>query len=138
MPPQTMKFKENPARDAGKNFKCTMCNRVCSTMQNLKGHVIKYHSEHFNCPKCFKSFALEDTNAFKLHLFKHEFVLTPKPDQCIHCGKVFAVNKVLRGHMKRAGPFHADECVQCPFKFATYEAYTEHIVKSHFGKWKFR
>ena len=137
-PPQTIKSKENLARYAGKNFKCTMCNRVCASMQNLKGHMIKYHSEHFNCPKCFKSFALEDTNAFKLHLFKHEFVLTPRPNQCIHCGKKFAIHKILQGHMKKAGPFHKDECVQCPFKFITYEAYTEHIVKSHFGKWKFR
>ena len=137
-PPQTMKFKENPVRDAGKNFKCTMCNRVCSSMQNLKEHIIKYHSEHFNCPKCSKSFALEDSNAFKLHLFKHEFILTPRPNQCIHCGKVFAFNKILQKHMKKAGPFHADECVQCPFKFTNYEVHSKHIEESHFGKWRFR
>ena len=56
VPPQTMKFKDNPEKDAEKNFKCHSCHRKCSTMQNLKGKssgdlklVVK---EHFQGKKC--------------------------------------------------------------------------------------
>lgn len=137
-PPQTMKFKENPERDADKNYKCTMCNRKCTSMQNLKGHEIKYHSEHYNCPKCFKSFSLDDTEGFRLHLFKHEYLLTPRPNMCIHCGKVFKINKILHEHMKKAGPHHADECAQCPFRFTTYEEYCDHVALEHGNQWRYR
>ena len=123
MPPQTMKFKENPERDESKQFQCHLCQRKCTSSQNLKGHVIKYHQDHYNCPKCFKSFPLEETEAFRLHLFKHEYLLTPRPNKCIHCGKVFKINKILQTHLKKVGPHHNDECAQCPFRFTTYEEY---------------
>ena len=96
MPPQTMKFKENPERDADKEYQCHLCQRKCSSSQNLKGHVIKYHQEHYNCPKCFKSFPLDESENFRLHLFKHEYLLTPRPNKCITCGKVFKINKILQ------------------------------------------
>ena len=122
-PPQTMKFKENPERDESKQFQCHLCQRKCTSSQNLKGHVIKYHQDHYNCPKCFKSFPLDETEAFRLHLFKHEYLLTPRPNKCIHCGKVFKINKILQTHLKKVGPHHNDECAQCSFRFTTYEEY---------------
>ena len=137
-PPQTIKLKELPRKNNDKLFKCHQCDRTCSSLQNLKGHEIKYHSEHYNCSKCFKSFALDDVEAFRLHLFKHEYLLAPRPNCCIHCGKKCKINKVLKDHLKRAGPYHGDECVQCPFKFTTYEEYCDHVNKDHFGRWKYR
>jgi len=138
MPPQTMKFKENPERDADKEYQCHLCQRKCSSSQNLKGHVIKYHQEHYNCPKCFKSFPLDESENFRLHLFKHEYLLTPRPNKCITCGKVFKINKILQTHLKKAGPYHNNECVQCDFTFTSHDEYVGHVLQVHFGKWVYR
>ena len=58
--------------------------------QNLQGHLIKLHSEHYNCYFCKKAFSLDQDNELKLHMFKHEQkILSTCAVTCVQCGKYF-------------------------------------------------
>ena len=133
-PPQNTAKHSDPEKDKDKKFKCSKCPKRCSSSQSIKLHEIKIHSDHYNCPNCFKSFALDDVENFRIHFFRHGKII---PNKCKHCGKVFAPQR-FENHLKRAGPYHGDECVQCPFKFSTYEEYQEHVQYHHNGIWKFK
>ena len=58
--------------DFNKPFACQICGSRFASNQNLQSHVIKLHSEHYNCCFCKKAFALDKVEDFKLHMFKHD------------------------------------------------------------------
>ena len=58
--------------DFNKPFACQICGSRFASNQNLQSHVIKLHSEHYNCCFCKKVSALDKVEDFKLHMFKHE------------------------------------------------------------------
>ena len=58
--------------DFNKPFACQICGSRFASNQNLQSHVVKLHSEHYNCCFCKKVFALDKVEDFKLHMFKHE------------------------------------------------------------------
>jgi len=62
----------NTEVDFNKPFACQICGSRFASNQNLQSHVIKLHSEHYNCCFCKKVFALDKVEDFKLHMFKHD------------------------------------------------------------------
>ena len=58
--------------DFNKPFACQICGSRFASNQNLQSHVIKLHSEHYNCCFCKKVSALDKVEDFKLHMFKHD------------------------------------------------------------------
>ena len=58
--------------DYSKKYGCHLCSSRFTSNQNLQSHLIKLHSEHYNCSFCKKAFALDQEDEFKRHMFRHE------------------------------------------------------------------
>ena len=110
------------------NKTCTICNQVCSTMQNLcrfkcsqcehvvgDAHSLKVHSlmhaavtSKHRCNQCPKSYNT------KGHLNQHKKEHMGRAGPCHHCGKTFAQQSGLISHLKSCGPapkrFKCDVC----------------------------
>jgi uncharacterized C2H2 Zn-finger protein len=41
-------------------------------------------------------------------------------------------------HMKGKGPFHNNQCCQCPEMFNSHQEYVEHVKNEHGGRWMFK
>lgn len=125
--------------DYNKNFKCEICEARFSANTNLQDHLIKYHHEHYDCHLCKRSFKLDEADDFKLHMFKHEQnLLSTSSTTCIQCGRFCRFGSRYQEHIKNRGPFHDDQCAQCPEKFTTYEDYKNHVQVVHYGYWKYK
>ena len=81
VPALTSKTKGNiitTSIDLSKKFACHLCSSRFTSNQNLQSHLIKLHSDHYNCCFCKKVFGLNQAEEFKKHIFKHEHkVVTP-------------------------------------------------------------
>ena len=88
-----------------KKFMCSKCPKRCAKFTDAQEHELKYHFEHYNCPNCYKVYALDDIENFRLHLFKHSISNKPS-NKCKQCGKLFRANWALQKHMKRNLPFY--------------------------------
>ena len=42
---------------------------------------------------------------------------------------------MLRQHKRRMGPYHGNSCVQCDYKFYSWEEHKKHVENSHGGQW---
>ena len=130
---------QNVEPDFSKAYACHICSHRFTANQNLQAHLIKLHSEHYNCYFCKKAFALDQADQLKLHMFKHEFkILSTCAQTCIQCGKYFRQTYKFNEHMRRKGPSHDDRCTQCSEKFRTYEDHKAHVESKHFGKWIYK
>ena len=63
--------------DFSKKYGCHICSSRFTSNQNLQSHVIKFHSEHYNCGFCKRAFALDQVEDLKRHMFKHEHKMPP-------------------------------------------------------------
>ena len=136
-PPFETKVKSvNIDVDMSKAFACHVCASRFSTNQNLRSHLVKFHSEHYNCCYCKRAFGLEEEEELKLHMFKHEHkLLSGSPMTCIQCGMYYPKMFRYVEHLKRKGPFHNDQCSQCEQKLTSYEEYKDHVTAEHNGRW---
>ena len=127
----------NAEVDFNKPFACQICGSRFASNQNLQSHVIKLHSEHYNCCFCKKVFALDKVEDFKLHMFKHDNKMLSKC-ACIQCGIFFQQSYKFHEHIRRKGPYHDNQCTQCSDKFSTHEDYRSHVESKHFGEWVYK
>ena len=123
--------------DFNKPYACHVCSSRFASNQNLQSHLIKLHSEHYNCCFCKKAFALNQPEEFKLHMFKHEHKMLATAC-CVQCGKFFQQSYKFHEHLKRKGPHHDDQCSQCSDKFSTHDEYKSHVESKHFGRWMYK
>ena len=86
--------------DFSKPYACHVCSSRFASNQNLQSHLIKLHSEHYNCCFCKKAFALNQPEEFKLHMFKHEHKMLATAC-CVQCGKFFQQSYKFHEHLKR-------------------------------------
>ena len=125
--------------DFTKPLSCPVCSSRFACNQNLQSHLIKLHSEHYNCYFCKKAFALNQVEDLKMHMFKHEHkILSTCAKTCIQCGAYFRQSYKHQDHLKKKGPNHNDQCAQCPEIFERWEDHKEHVEKLHMGKWKMK
>ena len=125
--------------DFTKPLACPVCSSRFTCNQNLQSHLIKLHSEHYNCYFCKKAFALNQVEDLRLHMFKHEHkILSTCAKTCIQCGMYFRQSYKHQDHLKKKGPNHNDQCAQCPETFLSYEDHKLHVEKVHYGKWKLK
>lgn len=130
-PKVTIDDKDNP-------LACHLCPSRFKNDYGLQSHLIKFHSEHYACTSCYKAFALNDIDKFKLHIFKHQQQLLMGKNYCIQCGASFQRSNGLHEHQKLRGQFHDDQCAQCEDRFVSHEDYKSHVEQKHGGIWKFK
>ena len=104
-------------------MECKKCGQCLSGKRNLKKHDIKYHQDHYNCAYCDLAFSLSDTDLFRLHLFKHLFVLN-NVNACVQCGKQWKTPHLLRKHQAQKGPYHNEFCAQCSTQMRSYQVFS--------------
>jgi KRAB domain-containing zinc finger protein len=74
-----------------------------------------------------------------ISLFRHEHIFqNTQPHECIQCGFKSFKRFHLEKHMKSSGPYHNNQCSQCPEMFKTHQDYAEHVKMCHNGKWMFK
>ena len=128
-----------------KCFSCQICDKSCSSWEQLKSHVTKHESvvmggqdssdgKQFQCDKCKKSFNV--WGHLKAHLMRHQNEALSKnyaPNThsgmvftCEVCKKVFVAKSHLLGHMKT----HTDPvaCDICGKLFQTQQHVNRHKV----------
>ena len=129
--------KREPVVDFDKDFSCDKCGGRFVSKGNLSDHIIRIHEEHLKCPYCYKIFRLDEEDKFKLHYFHHDQnQITSRA--CIQCGKIFRQITRYKDHQKMKGPYHDDQCAQCPKTFLSHEEYQAHVLTDHFGQWMFK
>ena len=107
---------------------CTICNKVCSTTQNLCSHIRGQHMKdsRFKCNKC--EFIAGDVHSLKVHALMHE--KAAKKHWCDQCPKSYNTKGHLiqhkKEHMGTAGP-----CPHCHKTFAQQSGLVFHLKGCH-------
>jgi len=120
VPPQKLHRPGNITKHFENSVECKECGQNLSGKRNLKKHMIKYHQDHFDCTYCDLAWSLDDADSFRLHLFKHLYVLN-NVNACVQCGKQWKTPHLLRKHQAQKGPFHNEECTQCSSPMKTFQ-----------------
>ena len=146
LPQDISNYKESPTETYNKNqsktmegsdFSCVPCGVSFSTSSTLEDHKTRIHQEHLKCPLCQQIFKTCDSEPFKLHMYNHE-ENSSSHKVCVQCGKLFFKVKQLSRHHQLKGPFHDDQCAQCPKVLQSHEEYKDHIKSEHFGLWLYK
>ena len=122
-----IKFKHSHPENSPK---CTICNKVYSTPQNLKSHVARVHMQEkkYICSECGRSFF--EKAELDFHLSSHN----PKDQniQCDICKLMFKNTKTLYYHKKRShdpsNKIHI--CYQCGKSYTDSHHLNRHM-ESH-------
>ena len=120
-----------------KDLTCNKCGTAFSCEERLEDHKLRIHEYHLKCPLCLKVFRVEQVHVFKLHTYNHQ----QNADLfhiCIQCGKLSHIPARHKAHLNNMGPFHDDQCAQCPKKFKSHEEYKAHVKKEHFDQWVYK
>ena len=137
-----LKTKDKPVStnvDKSKTFVCHVCSSRFSKNQHLRCHLIKCHSDHYDCCYCQQSYGLDEAEILRLHMFKHEHKLLPGcPLTCIQCGTQLANQVRYVQHLKKKGPHHNDQCTQCNLTLHSHHEYKIHVQTEHEGKWVYK
>ena len=120
------------------NVQCPHCQKIYQDHSILKFHVLKLHSEHFQCPICDTAKKIEEAEEFKKHVFEHIVHGKGIENQCIQCGYIGKRKIYSREHLQKRGPLHNDECSQCSRKISSYKEYQDHVESQHYGIWKYK
>ena len=120
------------------NVQCPYCQKILQDRSILKSHVLKLHSEHFQCPICDIAKSVDDAEEFKRHVFEHIVHGKGVWKQCIQCGYLGKRKFRFSEHLKKRGPLHNDECSQCSKKVNSYKEYQDHVNAQHYGIWKYK
>ena len=118
-------------RNTGKDLKCEGCKTKFSNRDKFDFHNFKYHEDYLKCPYCHKRVPVNDEASFTLHVYNH----WKSADICVQCGKVFSKSGEYNRHLKVAGPYHDEQCAQCPEKFKTHQDYRAHVKYEHLEGW---
>ena len=106
------------------NKTCTICNKVCSTTQNLRIHIRSQHMKdsRFKCSKC--DHIARDAHSLRVHALTHEEAA--KKHRCDQCPKSYYTKGHLNQHKKehqgRAGP-----CPHCHKTFMQQSGFVSHL-----------
>ena len=125
-------FKKGPFPE--EDFACGKCGTKFSSEERLDDHKLRIHEVHLKCPLCLKVFRVDQVEVFKLHTYNHEQNVDLF-ETCIQCGKLSHIRARHKAHLNTMGPFHDDQCAQCPQTFKTHEEYKLHVKKEHFDRW---
>ena len=120
------------------NVQCLYCQKILQDRSILKSHVLKLHSEHFQCPICDTAKKIEEAEEFKKHVFEHIVHGKGIENQCIQCGYIGKRKIYSREHLQKRGPLHNDECSQCSKKMSSFKEYQNHVNDHHYGIWKYK
>jgi len=121
--------KYTPQDDAV--YACHLCPKRFLKENSLRKHCILIHSSHYNCPFCEVSYALDDVEGFRFHLFKHEH---SGPLKCIQCGYMTYNRRKFITHVESLGDVHDNRCTQCNEVMETYDQYSLHLHQMHNGQ----
>ena len=138
-PKKLPKSDENSATfGESKPFACDLCLRGFSSKMTLMDHENTYHNDHFQCTYCRRVFAHDKGDAFKVHMFKHEYLGKGGDHECINCGFKSSRIYVIKNHIKSMGPYHNNQCTLCPMAFSSHDDFKSHVAFDHGGKKLYR
>ena len=120
------------------NVQCPNCQKILQNRNVLRSHMLKIHSEHFQCPICGTAKSVNDVKEFKKHVFEHIAHDKGIWKQCIQCGFLERRTISFSRHLQKRGPLHNDECSQCSKKLSSYKEYQDHVNTQHYGIWKYK
>ena len=136
-PPEPIRTME--IDETHKPIQCTCCTRRFNNEKGLKIHLLRFHTSHYSCPYCRYDFPLDDFEAFRKHMFRHEHVTkVTEPAECIQCGYSSIRMESIRKHVKSSGPYHTNQCTQCTATFTSWAEHKTHVANYHANIWKLK
>ncbi|XP_044752078.1 zinc finger protein 287-like [Coccinella septempunctata] len=124
-------FLEPKSNSSSKEpHKCTRCNIIFFSKQELKSHNTTKHAEDkpYICEVCGKVY--RHKSALTIHVGMHNGI---SPFKCLHCDKTFTQKGAMMRHNKiHTGekPYQCEECGKC---FTHHTSFTIHKI-SHTGE----
>ena len=107
------------------NKTCTICQRVCSSTQALRTHIMGQHMSYpaLQCSHC--DFTEEDKYGLRVHMATHKPTFEFQCDQCPHSYNTKGhLKQHQREHQSRFGP-----CPHCRATFAQKSGLVKHIPR---------
>ena len=106
------------------NRTCTICNKVCSTTQNLRIHIRGQHMKdtRFKCSKCNN--VAGNPHSLRVHALTHEEAA--KKHRCDQCPKSYNTKGHLNQH-KKEHQGRAGSCPHCHKTFVQQIGFVSHL-----------
>ena len=114
------------------------CRQKFDSVEELKEHFIQKHRLEYVCPyeKCRNQVRIQTLFEFARHIYYHEnkHPQFEYPHECLACGFETPFIKQVETHVKNEGPFHDNQCPNCPERFFSRSEFVEHTqLNQHNG-----
>ena len=109
-----------------KNYVCAECGFAFRSKQEMKGHVLRKHSnvkKSIPCELCGKIF--RHMSNLKSHLNIHK-AQSERQHRCNECNLTFKSEMTLRTHMTLHDPSRPFKCSKCPLRYKNKDAWVSH------------
>ena len=109
-----------------KNYVCAECGFAFRSKQEIKGHVLRKHSnvkKSIPCELCGKIF--RHMSNLKSHLNIHK-AQSERQHRCNECNLTFKSELTLKTHMILHDPSRPFKCSKCPLRYKNKDAWVSH------------
>ena len=109
-----------------KNYVCAECGFAFRSKQEMKGHVLRKHSnvkKTIPCELCGKTF--KHLSNLKSHLNIHK-AQSERQHRCHECSLTFKSETTLKNHMVMHDPSRPFKCSKCPLRYKNKDAWVSH------------
>ena len=124
--------KKESDEQAKKPAKCTLCEKVLSSVYKLQRHIRSVHwkRKDFACDICEQRFS--EKSQVKDHKIRiHQNVTQVNLLECSTCNKIFQVRKCFERHECVISGLKKYKCSQCEMKFTSTHYVTQHKKRVH-------
>ena len=109
-----------------KNYVCSECGFAFRSKQELKGHILRKHSQvkkTLPCEICGKLF--RHMSNLKSHFNIHK-AQSERQHRCQECNITFKSELTLKNHMVLHDPSRPFKCNKCPLRYKNKDAWVSH------------
>ncbi len=109
-----------------KNYVCSECGLAFRSKQEMKGHVLRKHSnvsKSIPCELCGKLF--RHMSNLKSHFNIHK-AQSERPHRCADCNLTFKSEATLKAHLILHDPSRPFKCSKCPLRYKNKDAWVSH------------
>lgn len=109
-----------------KNYVCSDCGFAFRSKQEMKGHILRKHSDvkkSIPCELCGKLF--RHMSNLKSHFNVHK-AQSERQHRCDQCAVTFKSEATLKNHMMLHDPSRPFKCSKCPLRYKNKDAWVSH------------
>ena len=114
---------EKRTEDVRTRVKCKMCEKICRSKHDLKGHMQKHNTDkNYVCQECGKE--MKRRESLKYHMLAHKGILSV---HCDECGDMFVSTVAMLSH--KMNKHYTEGIYMCPT--CNRDCHNKHKLKRH-------